>query len=70
MNVVTVDPEIMWGTPCFTGTRVPVQTVFDYFLDGHTIDEFHRDFPEVKKSQVSKVIQQASEVKFVICKSA
>ena len=32
--MVSVDPEIMHGTPCFTGTRVPVQTLLDYIEDG------------------------------------
>jgi len=37
---VTVDPEIMSGRPVFSGTRVPVDTLIGYLLDGNTIDEF------------------------------
>lgn len=30
-SVVKVDPEIMSGAPCFTGTRVPIQNLIDYW---------------------------------------
>jgi hypothetical protein len=33
----------MHGTPCFTGTRVPVQTLLDYLEDGDTLDNFLND---------------------------
>ena len=44
---ITVDPNIVSGTPVFRGTRVPVQTLFDYIADGNTLDEFLDNFPTV-----------------------
>jgi len=44
---VSSDPEIMHGTPVFSGTRVPVQTLFDYIEAGHPLSEFFEDFPSV-----------------------
>jgi uncharacterized protein (DUF433 family) len=44
-GVVSVDLEIMHGTPCFTGTRVPVQTLLDYIEEDDTLDDFLKDFP-------------------------
>ena len=29
-TIVHSDPEILGGTPVFVGTRVPVQSLFDY----------------------------------------
>ena len=29
-DLITIDPEITGGTPVFTGTRVPIQALFDY----------------------------------------
>ena len=43
--VVHSDPEILGGTPVFVGTRVPVQSLFDYLEGGDTLDEFLRQFP-------------------------
>ncbi len=50
-EVVSVDAEIMHGTPCFTGTRVPVQTLLDYIEEGDTLDNFLRDSPTVTREQ-------------------
>ena len=44
-NVVRSDPGILSGTPVFVGTRVPVQSLFDYLEAGDTIDDFLRQFP-------------------------
>jgi uncharacterized protein (DUF433 family) len=49
--VVHSDPEILGGTPVFVGTRVPVQTLFDYLEGGEPLDEFLRQFPSVKREQ-------------------
>lgn len=38
-GIVTIDKEIMHGTPCFTGTRVPVQTLLDFIEAGDTLDK-------------------------------
>jgi uncharacterized protein (DUF433 family) len=47
--IVHSDPDILGGTPVFVGTRVPVQTLFDYLEGGETLDEFLRQFPSVDR---------------------
>lgn len=51
-NVVTVDPDIMSGTPVFTGSRVPVQNLIDYLEEGDSINDFFEGFPSVSREQV------------------
>lgn len=58
-SVVLSDPEIMSGTPCFRGTRVPVKTLFDYLEHGHPLDEFLDDFPTVEKEQAIAALDEA-----------
>ncbi len=60
-GVVSIDPEIMHGTPRFTGTRVPVQTLLDYIEDGDTLDNFLRDFITVKRDQAVLFLELAKE---------
>jgi uncharacterized protein (DUF433 family) len=48
-QIVHRDPDILGGTPVFVGTRVPVQSLFDYLEGGDTVDEFLRQFPSVKR---------------------
>ena len=60
-SVIAVDPEIMSGAPCFVGTRVPVQALFDYLNGGHPIADFLTDFPTVSESQVHQLLAEARE---------
>lgn len=46
---VSIDPEVMSGTPVFAGTRVPIQNLFDYIEAGEDLNEFLDDFPSVSK---------------------
>ena len=55
------DPEILGGTPVFVGTRVPVQSLFDYLEGGETLDEFLRQFPSVKREQAVAALDMARE---------
>jgi uncharacterized protein (DUF433 family) len=58
--IVTSSPEILSGTPVFTGTRVPVQALIDYLEGGHTIDDFLEGFPTVKREQVIAFLEEAA----------
>jgi uncharacterized protein (DUF433 family) len=55
---VTSSPNIMHGTPCFVGTRVAVQSLFDHLEAGYTIDGFLAEFPTVKREQVIGLLEQ------------
>ncbi|MGH8433939.1 MAG: DUF433 domain-containing protein [Pseudomonas sp.] len=60
-RVVHSDPEILGGTPVFVGTRVPVQSLFDYLEGGETLDEFLRQFPSVTRDQAVAALDQARD---------
>ena len=60
-SVVKIDPEIMSGTPCFTGTRVPARTLIDYLEGGESLDDFLEDFPTVTRKQAIAFLEEASE---------
>ncbi len=59
--VVTVDPEIQSGAPVLTGTRVPVQTLFDYLEAGDSLDVFLDQFPSVTRELAIAVLEHARE---------
>jgi uncharacterized protein (DUF433 family) len=56
---INIDPETMGGTPVFSGTRVPIQALFDYIGTGETLDEFLENFPSVNKESAILVLQMA-----------
>ncbi|MDF5720674.1 MAG: DUF433 domain-containing protein [Rhizonema sp. PD37] len=47
-RIIHSDPEIMSGTPVFVGTRVPLQTFFDYLEGEAGLAEFLEDFPHLQ----------------------
>ncbi len=57
-SIISTSPEIMGGTPVFVGTRVPVETLFDYLKAGETIDDFIDGFPSVTKEQVIELLEE------------
>ncbi len=57
--VISISPEVMGGTPVFAGTRVPVQTLFEYLEAGDTIDDFLVGFPTVTREQVLVLLETA-----------
>jgi uncharacterized protein (DUF433 family) len=59
---VTTSSDIMGGTPVFTGTRVPVQSLIEFLEAGDTIDAFLDAFPSVKRSQVVEFLEKAADL--------
>ncbi len=59
-DIVVIDPEIMSGTPCFAGTRVPVRNLLDYIEGGDSLDVFLRQFPSVSHEQAVGFLEQSS----------
>lgn len=60
-TTICVDPEIMGGEPCFSGTRVPIKNLFDHIEDGSPIDDFLEGFPRVTRQQIIDVLELAKK---------
>ena len=58
-SFITVDPEILGGTPVFAGTRVPVKTLFEYLEDNYSLDEFIECFPTVTREMTRRVLEES-----------
>ena len=56
---ISIDAEVMNGAPVFAGTRVLVQTFFEYLEGGEDIAEFRDDFPSVSKESALAVLEMA-----------
>ena len=61
VSVVKIDPEIMGGTPCFAGTRVPARALIDYIEGGESLEDFLEDFPTVSRKQAIAFLEEASD---------
>ena len=57
-SVVESSPDILGGTPVFSGTRVPVTTLFDYLAAGDPLERFLDHFPTVKREQAVALLDE------------
>jgi uncharacterized protein (DUF433 family) len=53
--------EVMNGTGCLRGTRVPFENLIDYLQGGHSLDEFLRQFPSVSCEMAVQALEEAKE---------
>lgn len=58
-DLITVDPDLLGGTPVFKGTRVPVKTLFDYLENNYSLDQFLECFPSVTAQMARKVLERS-----------
>jgi len=63
-GVIWIHPERVSGAPCFYGTRVPIQNLFDYLAGGEPLDEFLEGFPPITREQAIKVLELARTALF------
>ena len=61
-NIITIDKDSLGGQPVFTGTRVPVETLFDHLEAGVPLAEFLDDFPSVSLEQAVALLDTASKL--------
>ncbi len=61
-QVIVRDPEIMHGTPVFRGTRVPVQTLFEYLEGGETLEDFLLGFRTVSRDAALQALEEAKQL--------
>ncbi len=59
--LITIHPDLLSGAPAFTGTRVPIQALFDYIEGGDPLDAFLADFPNVTRDHAIAVLELAKK---------
>lgn len=57
---ITSDPDVMDGLPVFTGTRIPVYIVLDYFIEGMRVDDILKDYPSLDKNKIRAALKFAN----------
>jgi uncharacterized protein (DUF433 family) len=61
-QAITRDPETMQGVPVFRGTRVLMQTLFDYLEGGDTLEDFLDGFPTVPRALALEALEEAKQL--------
>ncbi|MGE3152868.1 MAG: DUF433 domain-containing protein [Nitrospiraceae bacterium] len=67
---ITIDPEVVSGTPVFKGTRVPVEALLTNLEAGLSLDEFLSNFPTVTRQHAIQVLEFSKATLLKLAKSA
>jgi len=54
---VTIDDDILSGTPVFQDTRVPIDALITNLEAGLTLDTFLENFPSVTREQALQILE-------------
>lgn len=58
-RLISIDPDVLGGTPVFIGTRVPVAVLFENLADGLTLEEILDSYPSLTRETVLDVLKEA-----------
>lgn len=50
------NPDILGGTPVFSGTRIPVRILIEHLEAGDRLDDFLDNYPTVSRDQAIEVL--------------
>ncbi len=68
-GMVISNPGILGGAPVFRGTRLPVQTLFDYLADGLSLNYFLETFEGISREQAQAVLRHGYDCIFLELKA-
>jgi uncharacterized protein (DUF433 family) len=58
---ISVDPHVMGGVPCISGTRIPVVTIAGRHQDGRSVEEMLADYPQLTEPDVQAALDWPAE---------
>ncbi len=58
---ISIDPEVMVGKPCITGTRVPVAHILEKLAADIPIDDILYDYPRITREDILAAIAYAAD---------
>jgi uncharacterized protein (DUF433 family) len=51
-NIITINPEIRFGKPCISGTRICVTDILQWLASGMTNAEIIEDYPNLTEESI------------------
>ena len=60
---ISVNPNLHFGKPCITGTRIPVQSILELVREGVSFTEIIRDYyPDIENEDIKACVQYAIDI--------
>lgn len=58
---ITSKPDIMGGTPCIVGTRIPVAVIIQRLKEGYTLESIQEGYPWVPLKTIEGAVGELVE---------
>ena len=58
---ISIDPNIRFGKPCISGTRISVYDILSWLANGMTYVEIKNDFPEITDDHIRACLAYAAD---------
>ena len=58
-TLVMSDPNVLGGTPVFSGTRVPIRALFENLAEGASLEEVLEAYPTLSREQAVEALRRA-----------
>jgi uncharacterized protein (DUF433 family) len=55
-SLISINPEIRFGKPCISGTRICVTDILQWLASGMTIEEILGDYPMLTQESIFAVL--------------
>lgn len=53
---ITIDKEILGGTPVISGTRIPIERIFELIKQGYSLENLQNEYSWVDKKKIQFTI--------------
>jgi uncharacterized protein (DUF433 family) len=65
-SYISINPEIRFGKPCITGTRIAVIDILQWLASGMTHQEILEDYPSLKDEHILAALAFAANRESII----
>ena len=63
---ISIDPEIRFGKPCITGTRIAVGDILSWLASGMTYKEIEEDYPTINEKDIMAALSFAANREAIV----
>jgi uncharacterized protein (DUF433 family) len=56
-DLIAIDPDVLGGVAVFKGTRVSINSLFEYLENDYSLKEFLECFPSVTRDSARRVLE-------------
>ncbi|MEO7264077.1 MAG: DUF433 domain-containing protein [Ferruginibacter sp.] len=60
-SYISIDPQIRFGKPCISGTRIAVSDILQWLASGMDFSEIRNDYPALEEDHIRAALTFAAD---------